>query len=583
MLTTIKYCIRVLLLWLVVFAIAKIYFIGINFNAANDLAEVPAVLFHGLRLDLSIVGYVIVIPLLLSLLSLALPRAASVINKVYWSFIGIVIVIIVAVDPYFFSYWGQKTNLGFTQFLGKENAGLGSIETSTYVIALGFMAIALLWFFKSGLKCLELPKRASWFTSIILIGVSVLMIRGGIGKVPINISSAYYSSNNLYNNAALNSVWNFLAAEFEKDKHKPLVFFDSKDEAERILASYKSDTVDYRSLVETNDSTNVVLIVLESFSAKTVGFISGDKYGSTPELDKLMGEGIAYKNAYAASFRSDNGLLALTTGYPSSARQTLTNFPDKLVNKPNVFKSFDDSYSTGFYYGGNLEFANISVLFNDADIQKSKQDFDSKNKNTWGVHDNTVFEIFGNDFLAESKPQFKMLFSLSSHEPFDVPNFDRLENPYLNSIAYTDSCLGVLVNQLKQSEKWENTILIITADHGTIRPDNPPLYDTSNFKIPLLITGGLVKRDTIVNEVVSQSDIPATIAELSGKSGEYSQQSILTPSGKAFYSYHDGIVYVNKDGAQYYDLVQKRYLNDTIAPPVEKAYFQLGNEGFFKP
>jgi phosphoglycerol transferase MdoB-like AlkP superfamily enzyme len=176
-----------------------------------------------------------------------------------------------------------------------------------------------------------------------------------------------------------------------------------------------------------------------------------------------------------------------------------------------------------------------------------------------------------------------MLFSLSSHEPFDVPNFQRLEDPYLNSIAYTDSCLGVLVRKIKKSDKWKNTVLIITADHGTIRPDNPPLYDPTNFKIPLLITGGLVQNDTIVNEIVSQSDIPATIAFLANRIKSFSQSSVLTPAGQAFYSYHDGIVYVNRNGAQFYDLVQKRYLNDTIAPPLEKAYFQLGNADFFKP
>ncbi|PCJ65538.1 MAG: hypothetical protein COA58_09000 [Bacteroidetes bacterium] len=560
------------------------YFLGVNFDKSSSVIEFPRIWLAGLRLDLSVIGYILAVPLVLTLISIILPKISRQLNRIYWISVIVLIIIIVAVDPYFFQYWGQKTNLGFIQFLGKENAGLGSIFMSTYVIAIGFMVLSIYGFYKKGFKMLSLPQKTSWYTTLLLLGLTAIVIRGGISNVPINISSAYYSSSNLYNNTAVNSVWNFLATELEKDKHKALVFFDSNQEAQKILAeNLDSDGSNYSDLVSANDSSNIILIVLESFSAKVVGFLSGNKYGSTPELDKIMKEGISFNSAYASSFRSDKGLLALTTGFPSAARQTLTNFPSKLSGKPNIFKLFGENYQTGFYYGGNLEFANISVLFNDANIVKSQKDFDSKNKNTWGVHDNTVFEIFGNDVLAEQRPQFKMLFSLSSHEPFDVPDFNRLEDPYLNSVAYTDSCLGVLIDRLKASPKWENTIVIITADHGTIRPDNAPLFDAINFKVPMVITGGLVNRDTVVNQIVSQADIPATLADLKGEPPFFNQSSILAPSGRAFYSYHDGISYVSPKGVQYYDLVQKKYLTENVAPPVERAYYQLANYAFFNP
>lgn len=54
----------------------------------------------------------------------------------------------------------------------------------------------------------------------------------------------------------------------------------------------------------------------------------------------------------------------------------------------------------------------------------------------------------------------KTFLTLSSHEPFDVP-MSRLEHPYLNSVAYTDSCLGAFVDTLRQSPLWENLLIVL--------------------------------------------------------------------------------------------------------------------------
>lgn len=549
-------------------------------DAVEDLVIFPKIWWHGLRLDLSIFGYLTILPLLASFFTELFPRATLSFIRIYWWFIWLFIVLVTAVDPYFFNYWGQKTNLGFTQFLGKENAGLDSIETSTYVIAIGFMTVLLFWFIKKG-QTLFLPKyKSTWWSIVILLAVSFGLIRGSIDKVPINVSSAYFSENNLQNNTAVNSVWNFLATELERDKHATLVFFDDENEALKLLIDTLS-TPDFTSLTQVNDSTNIVLIVLESFSAKATGFLYGSMYGSTPNLDKLAEEGVYFKNAYSSSFRSDKGLMALTTGMPSGARQTLTNFPAELVSKPNIFKLFGPEYATSFYYGGNLEFANIKVLFKDADVVKSQWSFNSINRNAWGVHDEVVFQRFAEDFLLESKPQFKMIFSLSSHEPFDVPNYNAKNDPYLNSVSYTDSCLGVLIEQLKTSNKWKNTLVVITADHGTIRPDNAPIYDPLNFKIPMVLIGGAVQKNAVITEIVSQADIPATLALMLNDSTSFSQHSIMKPGNRAFYSYHDGIAMVTPNCTQYFDFGQKKYLFTPCQPPIEKAYYQIANQYFF--
>jgi phosphoglycerol transferase MdoB-like AlkP superfamily enzyme len=570
-------------MWLGLFALTKAYFLFVNLGMETQfLSNFIQVWRAGILLDLSMVGYLSVVPILGILLGKIMPRLTPKVLLIYGWFTWLFLVLVMASDAYFFYYWGQKTNLGFTQFLGKENAGLFSLETQTLIVSFIFILYHIYWFSRRGSGLFKLPEKGNIWTALVLLICSFVMIRGGVSNVPINISSAYFSNNNLLNNAAVNPAWSFLATELERDKHAPLQFFDQNDEAEKILNQQNSSTNDYTSLLQTCDSnTNIVLIVLESFSAKVVGEVGGEKYASTPYLDKISKQGVSFSNAYASSFRSDKGLLAITTGFPSGARQTLTNFPAELSSKPNIFKLFNSRYWSSFYYGGNLDFANIKVLFNDANELKSQGDFSSNKKNVWGVHDEDVFQTFADDFISRKMPQFSMLFSLSSHEPFDVPNYHIKEDPYLNSIAYTDSCLGLLINQIKESDKWSNTLIIITADHGVIRPDNTPIYSETNFKIPLIFTGGVVRQDSVIDEIVSQSDLPSTLASYLNKPTVFSQQSVLQPSNYAFYSYHNGIVSVTPDCIQYYDLNHKKYLTDSCTLPFEKAYFQLANDDFF--
>jgi phosphoglycerol transferase MdoB-like AlkP superfamily enzyme len=570
-------------MWLGLFGLTKAYFIGVNLGIdALFLSNFIQVWKSGILLDLSMVGYLSIIPILGIFCNKILPVITHKVVQFYGWFTWLFLVIVMASDAYFYYYWGQKTNLGFTQFLGEENAGLFSLETPTFVVTFLFILLGIYGFSRRGANLFHLPEKGSIWTATALLIISFVMIRGGVSNVPINISSAYFSKNNALNNAAVNPAWSFLATELERDKHAPLKFFEQKEQAENILSQINSSKDDYTSLLEPYDSnTNLILIVLESFSAKVVGSVSGEKFGSTPQLDLISGQGISFSNAYASSFRSDKGLLALTTGFPSGARQTLTNFPTELSAKPSVFKLFSKDYWTSFYYGGNLDFANIKVLFSDADELKSGDDFVSSKRNTWGVHDEDVFQTFGDDFITRKKPQFSMLFSLSSHEPFDVPNYQNREDPYLNSISYTDSCLGLLINRIKESDKWSNTLIMITADHGVRRPDNAPIYSDINFKIPLILTGGVVRQDTVIREIVSQSDLPSTVASYLNKPFIFSQQSVLQPSNIAFYSYHNGIATVAPDCIQFYDFDQKKYLTDSCTLPFEKAFFQLANEDFF--
>lgn len=588
--SAIKFFLRFVFFWLVLLIVSRIFYLAVNAGSIADWKELLTIWYNGVRLDISLAGYFLLFNLLILLVSdvakFRLKKFLSVANLLFVILSGIVL----ATDPYFQLYWGQKANMSFTQFIGKENAGFSSIEGAHYIFALAFL-FAIIWVYQLGAKRLLIPIRTIKFWKVlILMPFAFLLIRGGIGKVPNSIATAFYSSNNLYNHAALNPVWNALATEFERGKNKPQSFFSSDQVAEYLLEELgtnsntpDSTSPDYSYLLKKDSNSHVVVIVLESFVAKLSGLLSGDKYACTPNLDRVMREGIYFTNAYASNLRSDKGLLALTTSFPSTARQTLTNFPQQLNEHPNLFRAFNKLGKTRFYHGGNLSFMNMGVLFKDANELRTLNDFDSQYENPWGIHDETVFSAFGNAVIADKGPTLSMLFSLSSHEPYDVPNYQKIENPYLNSVSYTDSCLGALMSQFKNSENWENTLVIITADHGNIRPDRPGINQAINFKIPIVLSGGVVTESKAIEEIVSQNDIFPTIASFKGMNIDIPyHQSLLKPLNRAFYAYFDGICSVTPNCVQFYDLGMKKYLEQSCSKPYEKAYYHLKGNAFFK-
>ena len=63
------------------------------------------------------------------------------------------------------------------------------------------------------------------------------------------------------------------------------------------------------------------------------------------------------------------------------------------------------------------------------------------------MHDEFMFAEFKKELSILQEPFMSTLFTISSHSPFDFPgeyklSFDSKEDDYVNSVAYTDKCLG---------------------------------------------------------------------------------------------------------------------------------------------
>ncbi|MBK7028574.1 MAG: sulfatase-like hydrolase/transferase [Bacteroidales bacterium] len=64
------------------------------------------------------------------------------------------------------------------------------------------------------------------------------------------------------------------------------------------------------------------------------------------------------------------------------------------------------------------------------------------------------------------------MLTLTSHEPFDIPveplmKGTDMESKFLSSLHYTDMAIGNFIREAKQRTWWNNTLVVIIADHGT--------------------------------------------------------------------------------------------------------------------
>jgi phosphoglycerol transferase MdoB-like AlkP superfamily enzyme len=131
---------------------------------------------------------------------------------------------------------------------------------------------------------------------------------------------------------------------------------------------------------------------------------------------------------------------------------------------------------------------------------------------------------------------------------------------FLNSAYYADKQLGIFIDKAKKTSWWDNTLVVITADHGHLYPNNPGVSNPDRFKIPMLWLGGALNTtDTVIHAVSCQTDIPNTVLAQFGMDAHEFKfgQDILGNNYNPFavYLYNNGFGMIKPDRVYVYDNV----------------------------
>ncbi len=586
--------------WYLLFFVTRVLFLLVYFDKTSELTftEIIKTFVYGFRLDIAISAYFAMLPsLVLTFTSFFRTRF---IKYFYHSFtlLGVFICVsIISGDLMLYRYWGFR--LDATPFFYMTNLNAMTASVSIFTVIGGILAVlfftGLIYYLY--LKILypalnNLPKSSKSF--FILLPSTLLLIvlmRGGIGISTLNTSSAYFSKKQYANHAAINPVWNVGITLTQSDELQHKYIYYSETDMEKYLAPIRpvKDSVLY---LLKNDRPDIILFITESLTAKVIEATEG-KQGIMPELNHLVKEGILFDHIYAASDRTDKGIAAVLAGYPSlpgsSALkyQKLTEMIAMLPEKLNVA-----GYKSEFYYGGTLEFANYQSFLVQSGYDKmvSDKDFPAADlKSKWGAFDHILF----NRCLAETpdndKHFFKTILTLTSHEPFETPvepvfKGNDEETKYLNSLHYTDKCFGDFIREAKKKKWWDNTLVIIIADHGSRMPGNNDIFDKEKYHIPMIWLGGALKvKDTVIKNLASQTDLAATLCgQLNIDHSDFKFSKNILTAGYipfSFFTFNNGFGFMKPGKTFIYNTVTNTYSEesankDSINANQGKAYLQ---------
>jgi len=107
----------------------------------------------------------------------------------------------------------------------------------------------------------------------------------------------------------------------------------------------------------------------------------------------------------------------------------------------------------------------------------------------------------------------------ASYIPLTDEEVRRARRAYLANVSYFDSKIGELVQTLKETDELENTIIIVTADHGDMLGERGLWYKMNFFehsaRVPLVMAGPGIATGSAPN-ACSLIDLLPTFIEIAG-------------------------------------------------------------------
>lgn len=597
--------------FVVLFVLQKPLFLFLEKGSAtqpvdNIFTELPAVIWHGLPLDLSMAGYLSVIPGFLSIAVVWLKRdLVKPIMNIYFIIASLFITCSFLLNASLYPYWKyplDSTPLFY--FFTSPADAIASVSIWQVILSIVILIVLTIgvWFtlrmrgekrqqysrYGYGYGGLGSGKRNRFDdfdrhrgrTSIILLlltGLLFLPIRGGITVSTMNTGQAYYSQNAYLNHSAVNPLFSLLESITHQEDFASQYRFMKDKEADKIFATMTS-TSDENTYPLLNEATfkkgtpDILIVIMESFASDIMPSMGSYKDVAVC-LDSIAQQSILFTRFYANSFRTDRGMVSILSGYPAQPTTSIMRYPRKTSQLPSIARNLAKykNYKTTYYYGGDADFCNMRSYLVSQGYQHiiSDANFPIEDKlSKWGVPDHILAAKMMEDIKAqqnEKRPMLRILQTSSSHEPFEVP-YHRLKDKRLNAFAYTDSVMGAIVREYRKLPKWKNTLIVFVPDHVGGYKEQLNDHDRSRYQIPLILAGGAISRPMKVGIIGSQHDIAATLlGQLGVEHREFTfsknMMSDATPKF-AFFAVNDAFGIVSEENSLIYDNRAKRIVYD---------------------
>lgn len=327
----------------------------------------------------------------------------------------------------------------------------------------------------------------------------------------------------------------FLSAYREIRQNKPAASFPNSAPVNQGAKFFE---------IFTKDKPHILFVFLESFRAKNVGCL-GAKVPLTPHFDELAKKGILYTNFHSTGNLTNRAIIASLFGIPPAHQPWhLGQYSDlSLTGLPQILSHL--GYHSALIQGGSTAFDHEAEFFSKQGFKTilGKRDLPGSGT-SWGSHDEFLMPFAASWLEKQTEPAFLNIFTITNHHPWTHP---QNKNGFLNTFAYTDWALNLLIEELKMRKLLENSILFIFGDHGQELEERDPHFEINrhlyqdNVHVPLLIYAeGRIQEPKIIETVASQIDLLPTVLDMMNLSIPHQSlgKSLIRPAKSPIFFSH---------------------------------------------
>jgi len=553
-------------------------------------------------MDLSTTGYLIILPWLCCLIAFwwkEMPLRKVLLP--YYVLVALLLSAIIIGDMAMYEFWKFKLDSTVFVYMQTTEGATSSVSPWFLISRIGCFLL-LVAFITFGLLRIT-PHKIRRSTHrivhsllwLLLGGIVFLFIRGGWQESTMNVGVAYYSPSLFLNHAAVNPAFSLMSSiSKNKDFAQQFQLLKESERKQLFDGLYEQGDTTLTDTLLSTQRPNILVVLMESYGGKFISELGGIPNVS-PHISRLIPEGIFFDNFWANSFRTDRGTVSVFSGWVSYPTASLMRIPGRSANLPSIALSLSETgYQTHFLYGGDIKFVGMQGYLVATGYRELTYDKDfslaETNESKWGANDQVTaqrtFELIKE---KSAKQPWHMVFqTLSSHEPFEVP-YHRLDDKVQNAFAFTDECIGQLIDSLKTLPSWQQTLVILLPDHGSLYQSS--YQDPEFFHVPMLWLGGAVRHPQRIHTLMNQSDLAATL--LGQLRLPYSQfpwsRNVLSQGYSrpfAYSTFPSGILLRDSTGVSVWDTGSKQPITEDPSPSphrirqaqaiLQTSYQQLG-------
>lgn len=314
-------------------------------------------------------------------------------------------------------------------------------------------------------------------------------------------------------------------------------------EGESSRLNARSPLRDYSNpqfVSQSGSRPNIVLIVLESVRSSVTSVYSTDARfkAITPNLEKLAHQGIVVDHAYTTVPHTSKALVGIFCGqFPRKELSILEATPDGLPINCLPRLMGRAGYQTAYFQSAEGTYENRQGLLSNMGFGYTRTRDQLPRGNFamvgyFGADDNIMVKP-AVDWMKSSKskgqPFFVGMLTVVSHHPYarphetpDISTPEKAYRAYESSVQSTDRFVGELIATMRKEGLMENTLVIITGDHGEgfgehgPRMHNGTAYE-EGIRVPLILYGPkIIKGSRRISGLRQHIDLMPTIVELTG-------------------------------------------------------------------